>query len=415
MATPVTDLSISIVIVSRERPESLIWCLKGIDGLEYRGFEVVVVACPAGCAAVERAGLAGRIKLIGYDKANISAARNIGIASAAGEIVAFIDDDAVPEPSWLQFLAEPFGDEGIVAAGGFVRGRNGISFQWKAREVDESGRARPLKVDETAMSTPQPAPGWAIKTEGTNMAVRRDVLLEIGGFDPGFRFYLDETDLNRRLGRAGKRTAIVPLAQVHHAFGASARRKANRAVTDLSEIGASTAYFLRKHCREEDRDARLNQLVEEQRTRVLSQIRAGVLKKGDLAGLMQGLKRGIEDGKSRELALLEPVQSTEEAFLQFEAARRGGVVVAGRIWQAGRLRREARARAEAGENVSLFLFGPSPRAHRVRFGDDGVWEQSGGLFGRSDRNGRFFQPYSFAGRVAAERARVAAVRGLCGS
>ncbi len=404
--------TISIVIVSRERPESLIWCLTGVDGLDYPAFEVVVVACPAGCEAVTRAGLAGRVKLIGFDEANISAARNLGIKAAAGEIVAFIDDDAVPEPTWLSHLAEPFVDAGVAAAGGFVRGRNGISFQWKAREVDVGGHARPLTVDETAPSRPDPTPGWAVKTEGTNMAVRRAVLAEIGGFDPGFRFYLDETDLNLRLAGAGQRTAIAPLAQVHHAYGASARRSSNRAVKDLSEIGASTAYFLRKHCDAADHGKRLNRMIEEQRMRVFDQIRAGRLQKADLEPLMQGLKRGIEDGKSRKLAVLEPIGEPNTGFLPFAPSRRGGVILAGRIWQARRLRRKARERAAAGENVSLFLFGPSPRMHRVRFSDDAVWEQSGGLFGRSDRAGPFFQIWSFAGRLAHERARVAHLRGL---
>ncbi|UYV37421.1 glycosyltransferase family 2 protein [Rhodobacteraceae bacterium D3-12] len=184
-----SDPTISVVIVSRERPESLIWCLSGLDGLLYPAFEVVVVACPAGCSAAEGAGYAERVKLIRYDEANIAAARNLGIAAAAGEIVAFIDDDAVPEPTWLEHLAAPFGDGSVAAVGGFVRGRNGISFQWKAREVDDCGRATPIEVDESRVSQPQPAPGRAIKTEGTNMAVRRDVLAALGGFDTGFRFF----------------------------------------------------------------------------------------------------------------------------------------------------------------------------------------------------------------------------------
>ena len=404
--------AVSIVIVSRARPESLIWCLRGIDGLDYPGFEVGVVACPEGCAALDRTGFAARVKLIGFDEANISAARNLGIAAAAGEILAFIDDDAVPEPTWLRHLAAPFGDAGVAAAGGFVRGRNGITFQWKAREVDAGGRARPLKVDESRASLPQPAEGWAIKTEGTNMALRRAVLAEVGGFDPGFRFYLDETDLNLRLARAGKHTAIAPLAQVHHAYAASARRRPDRAVTDLSEIGASTAYFLRKHCPREEHGRRLNRMIEEQRMRVFDQLRAGLLQKADLEPLMQGLKRGIEDGETRDLAGLEPVFAPNADFLPFLPARGGGSVLAGRIWQARRLRRAARVRAKAGENVSLFLFGPSPRRHRVRFSEDAVWEQSGGLFGRSDRDGPVFRLWSFAGRLAQERARVAAVRGL---
>ncbi|MCB2123539.1 MAG: glycosyltransferase, partial [Rhodobacteraceae bacterium] len=68
-------------------------------------------------------------------------ARNLGLAAAAGEIVAFIDDDAVPEPRWLARLTAPFADPGIAAAGGFVVGRNGISFQWRASCADSHGRS----------------------------------------------------------------------------------------------------------------------------------------------------------------------------------------------------------------------------------------------------------------------------------
>jgi len=60
------------------------------------------------------------------------------------------------------------------------------------------------------------------------MAVRRSVLADLGGFDPRFRFYLDETDLNLRLAARGLYTALVPLAQVHHGFHASARRRKDR-------------------------------------------------------------------------------------------------------------------------------------------------------------------------------------------
>jgi GT2 family glycosyltransferase len=405
-------LTISVVIVSRDRPGSLIRCLAGIDGLDYPAYEVVVVACPEGSAAIRRTDYDSRLKLIEYDKPNISAARNLAIAAAAGDIVAFIDDDAVPEPTWLRYLSAPFDDRSVAAVGGFVRGRNGISFQWKAREVDNGGVARPLMLDETRAMRPTPTPGWAIKTEGTNMAVRRKVLADLGGFDPGFRFYLDETDLNRRMNDAGLETAIAPLAQVHHAYAANAQRNANRAVTDLSEIGASTAYFLRRHCPEDSIGKRLNEMIQDQRLRVFDQLRAKKLRKSDLEPLMQSLKRGIEDGKSRDLAVLETIPPPNAEFLPFAPRRRGSVVIKGRIWQAKRLRRVARQQAAGGANVSLFLFGPSPRKHSVQFTDDGVWEQSGGIFGRSDRAGPLIQFTSFESRLNRERDRVAAIRGL---
>ena len=405
-------LPVSVIVVSRERPERLSWCLTGLDGLDYPAFEIVVVACPAGAAAVRAAGYESRVKLLEFDEANISAARNLGIGEAAGEIAAFIDDDAVPEPTWLRYLTEPFADESVAAAGGYVRGRNGISFQWRAREVDPGGRARPLRIEGADWVMPRPAPDHAVKTEGTNMAVRRELLAAMGGFDEGFRFYLDETDLNLRLAERGLRTAIVPRAEVHHAYAASARRTEKRAVTDLSEIGASTMYFLRKHCPADARAARLNEAMRDQQMRVFDQVKARLIRKGDVGPLIDGLKRGVAEGQTRVMPGQAPLGAPRSGFLPFTPARQGGTVLVGRVWQAGRLRREAAARAGAGENVSLFLFGPSPRYHRVAFRDDGVWEQNGGLWGRSDRSDPLFRPATFAQRVRREVARVARVRGI---
>ena len=53
---------------------------------------------------------------IAFDEANISVARNLGIMAAASEIVGFIDDDAVPEPTWLTRLTAPFaGNTGVTS------------------------------------------------------------------------------------------------------------------------------------------------------------------------------------------------------------------------------------------------------------------------------------------------------------
>ena len=237
-----TPLPVSVVIVSRGRPDALRRCLMGVAQLQYDPFEVVVVADPAGCDAVRGTEMAERIKLVAFDEANISAARNAGIAQAAGEVVAFIDDDAVPEPTWLRLLTAPAAMRPDVAAmGGTVRGRNGISFQWRAQGIDAQGEGHPLELKGDAAVVLHPPEGRAIKTEGTNMAFRRAALVALGGFDPAYRYFLDETDLNVRLARAGHATALVPDAQVHHGFAANALRTSARVPTDLFEIGASWA------------------------------------------------------------------------------------------------------------------------------------------------------------------------------
>ena len=91
------DIPVSVVVVSRDRPDALLRCLTGLSQLQYPNFEIVVVADAKGQQAVVASQFSSQIKCIGFDLPNISEARNLGISHAAGDIVAFIDDDAVPE------------------------------------------------------------------------------------------------------------------------------------------------------------------------------------------------------------------------------------------------------------------------------------------------------------------------------
>lgn len=403
----------SVIVVSRERPDALARCLAGLWLMDHPRFEVIVVACPAGLAAVDRTGLAGRIKTVAFDEANISAARNLGIREAAGEICAFIDDDAVPEPTWLSRLCAPFDDRRTAAAGGFVRGRNGISFQWKARAIDATGQdhAIPLPDDEPVLQAPPP--GMAIKTEGTNMAFRRRSLAALGGFDPAYRFYLDEADLNMRLMQAGGQTALVPLAQVHHGYLASARRRRDRTPTDLHEIGASVMVFLRRFAPAARHGPALDRLRDEQRRRILRLMVSGQIEPRDVARLLATLETGIAEGAARPLDAPPPVEGPESPFLLLRGTGlRPSRVFAGWVWQKRALARAARAAAREGAVVTVFRFGLLPRPHRMRFLAEGYWEQSGGLWGRSDRTGPAVRRTTLAERLAAESERLAPLRGI---
>lgn len=406
-------LPVSIVVVSRGRPMALAHCLTGLGQLDYPSFEIIVVACPDGQAIVKSHAAADHIKLVPYDEPNISAARNLGIAHSAGEIVAFIDDDSIPEPLWLHHLIGPFERDETAATGGYVIGRNGISFQWTAREILPNGRSEPLDLQGLGPASPETQKQAALKTEGTNMAFRRDVLCQIGGFDPGFRFYLDESDLNMRLARAGFRTVIVPLAQVHHGFAESDRRDTSRTPKDLTQIGASQRLFLRKHCPAKDQEQAWIDFCEEQRLRLFRLAKQRKLGTSQISDLLRGLQDGGNDGLSREIVEARPMPEANTNFLPYpgrpNAPRR---VLAGRVWQAARLRREAAELVQTGSIVSLFLFNPSPQYHTVSFSKAGVWEQKGGRFGRSLRGQGLWRYHRFSTRVSDEIARVAPVRGI---
>ncbi len=405
--------TVSVVIVSRDRPRALDLCLTGVSQLDYPAFEVIVVACPQGAAAVEARSDADAIKLVAYDEPNISAARNRGVAQAAGEIVAFLDDDAVPEPTWLHHLTQPFAEPAVSAAGGYVRGRNGITYQWKARSVDTRGDTLDIALEGDRPRLLQAPPGQAIKTEGTNMAIRRDLLAEMGGFDPGFRFYLDETDVNMRLALAGHGTAIVPLAQVHHGFAPSARRDADRTPRDLREIGASQALYLRKHCPDSDRDAAWHQFRDRQKRRLLKLMQSGPLGADDVLRLLHGLDRGRREGMARSPAPLRALPHAAQGFLAYTvAAGQGALVLGGRTWQRRRLKSRAMRARDTGRRVTLVLLSPTALYHRVRFCPGGWWEQSGGQFGRSDRDQPLFRFCRLRTRISEETARLANIRFL---
>ncbi len=405
--------TVSVVIVSRDRPQALDLCLSGVAQLDYPAFEIVVVACPRGVAQVESRLDAAHVKLVPYDEPNISAARNRGVAQAAGELVAFIDDDAVPEPTWLHHLTMPFADPEVAIAGGYVRGRNGISFQWRAHGVDTRGEMVDLGMTGDAPRILRPAQGRGIKTEGTNMALRRDLLAEMGGFDPGFRFYLDETDINMRLGRAGHGTAIVPLAQVHHGSASSTRRRADRTPRDLQEIGASQALFLRKHCPQADQEAAWHEFRARQRQRLLKLMQSGPLGADDVLRLLRGLDRGRREGMARSAESLHSLPRAARGFQSYPAVTiQEPLILAARFWHRRRLQRRAGRARSVGRNVTLILLSPTALYHRVRFCPEGWWEQTGGLYGRSERTQPLFRFWRLRSRIASETERMRNLRFL---
>ena len=242
------QLSFSIVINTYNRAHTLPRTLASLAGLRHPRFEVIVVDGPStdGTAEVlER--FRGRIKLGRCSEANLSMSRNIGIAMAAGDVVCFLDDDAVPEPDWLDQLATGYHDPRVAAVGGYIRDHTGYSFQCKAVTCDRFGRGESFDSLEAAAPDGGPRPFRFASLTGTNASFRRSALLAVGGFDEEFAYFLDETDLMVRLLDAGYRIEYVPNAEVHHKYAASHLRDANRIPSSIYLPARSKAYFCIRH------------------------------------------------------------------------------------------------------------------------------------------------------------------------
>lgn len=401
------QLRFSVIVASRHRPEWLKLCLSGLRQQDYPSFEILVVADPSSISEIADP----HIKTVDFDTANLSAARNIGIEHAGGDVCAFIDDDAVPEPMWLYHLDEAFRKTGSDAVTGYVRGRNGISLQSTGHTVDPEAETHQLIHRPDTCFVPQLPESQALKLIGTNMAIRRASLSDVDGFDESFRFFLEDADVSLRLAAAGKRLALQPMAQVHHGFAESPRRTANRTPLDLTEIGRSTAIFLRKHLGHVTDEYWLR-LEKRETARLVRHMVGGACEPRDVTRRLQRLRAGWEaglderigsEGKRFQKAIFDayPIQSGPHK-----------VMASFSLFSRPRLRSEASNIVANGARASVFSFSLTPFRHRVRYVMPGYWLQTGGLFGRSDRRNGKVGWCRFADRLQGEIGRVAKARGI---
>ena len=98
---------ISVIVCTYNGGRTLRDCLDGLAALDYPNFEVIVIndGSTDGTKAI---AISSGFRVISTENCGLSHARNIGLSAASGEIVAYIDDDAYPDPHWLTYLAATF-------------------------------------------------------------------------------------------------------------------------------------------------------------------------------------------------------------------------------------------------------------------------------------------------------------------
>ena len=241
------DPLVSVVIACPNGFWMLDECLAALERQTYRNFEVIVLPDEReqGTGNGER-GIC-QLSTINYQLSTIPTGkvrpaekRNIGIAAAKGEIVAFIDDDAYPDARWLESAVKYFGEPTIGALGGPGVTPPGDGFWAKCggrvyENIFVSGNYRYRYLGGRVRKDIDDYPSC-------NLFVRKDVLEQIGGYRTDFWPGEDTLLCEDIVCKAKKRIVYDPWTLVYHhrrpLFAAHLRQ--------LGRYGFHRGYFVKR-------------------------------------------------------------------------------------------------------------------------------------------------------------------------
>lgn len=205
---PITDElewpKVSIVVCSYNGATTIRDTLDALGKLEYPDYEVIVVN-DGSTDDTESIALEYDCQLVSLPNGGLSSARNVGMRQATGEIVAYIDDDAYPDPQWLKYLAYSFLKRDVCGVGGpnLLPPEDGLVAECISHAP--GGPCHVLETDFLAEHIP-----------GCNMAFRKSALEAVDGFDPQFVTAGDDVDLCWRMIERGWKIGFHPSAVVWH-------------------------------------------------------------------------------------------------------------------------------------------------------------------------------------------------------
>ncbi|WP_187278813.1 glycosyltransferase [Methylobacterium sp. WL12] len=239
-----TALRVSVVINTLNRAQCIAAAIDGSLRQTHPAAEIIVVNGPSTDSSTSViAEFRDRIRIVDIPQANLGISRNVGLSSAKGEIVAFVDDDAVPEPNWLEHLCTAYTDENVGAAGGFVIDAASGEYQWQVCTCARAGEVN-TNTQGSLDGFVLPGADPFLYLAGCNMSFRRSAILSVGGFDESLEYGYDDAEACMRIIDLGYRIRVVPEAKVRHSPRANDVRDDAMMLRDPYKALASQAIFV---------------------------------------------------------------------------------------------------------------------------------------------------------------------------
>ncbi len=168
--------TLSVIIATKNRPDDIVRCIRSLTAQTLRGLEIIIVDQSTQFYTYpnDRAMPIRHIRMV---KGGKSKALNAGIANAKGKLVAFLDDDCLPDRGWARAILRAFDHHPNV---------DGITGRTLPFEPRRHHGLFPLSTMEsnTARVVSKPALHWKHIGNGNNMAFTRSSLRALRGFNP---------------------------------------------------------------------------------------------------------------------------------------------------------------------------------------------------------------------------------------
>ncbi len=241
------------MIATRHRPNLLDRCLSALSDQSVLPSAVVVVDNSNGDEATRIVARARRTSYLVEPRRGVSRARNLGARQTTSDIVAYLDDDAVPDSDWLAALLMEFRDPQVGAVTGRIL--EIATPESEPQSPRASAQERVIFGGPTRLTFDRTTVDWFERAnfggvgQGANLAMRRSVFASWAGFD-------------ERLGKGtamvggeehhaffclidrGYRVVYTPAATVHHASPASDAEARRLRLRQLQSTSAHLALLL---------------------------------------------------------------------------------------------------------------------------------------------------------------------------
>lgn len=297
--------TVSVVINTLNRGWILPRAIESLRYQDYSNFEIVVVNGPSIDNTREILNnLSKEVKIQSIAEANLSKSRNAGIAASAGELILFLDDDAFAEPGWISNIVAAYESPNVGGVGTRVWDHFGFSEQQNPRLINQNYKP----IFETKL------PAWAFHYAdsrtiphilGASSSFRRSLLQQIGGFDEQIEYFLDESEVCRRVSELGYIIEFLETgASVHHKYAPGVVRDKRKLLTHPYPVVKNKFYVCLSDAKRSSRSLQealddctefASQLLRDARANLASR----AISENEFASFAEDVKRAVVDGRAR--------------------------------------------------------------------------------------------------------------------